>query len=165
MEKLKEALNMVYTGEAKAALRLKIYADKAEAEGYSQVARLFRVIAYSEEIHGKRALKLLGIVKSTEENLAASFASETTVAEVHYRELMQQARAEGNDIQAKAFSQARDVEEQHASLYKSAMESMLEDRETEYYVCKVCGYVAENHAPDRCPVCDAPRDVFMRFDS
>jgi rubrerythrin len=39
------------------------------------MARLFRVIAFSEEIHGARALRVLKEVKSTEENLAASFES------------------------------------------------------------------------------------------
>ncbi|NMC97559.1 MAG: rubrerythrin family protein, partial [Deltaproteobacteria bacterium] len=49
---IKEALSQAYTGEAKAALRLKVYAQKAEDEGYKQMAKLFRVIAFSEEIHG-----------------------------------------------------------------------------------------------------------------
>ena len=59
----KSALHMAYTGEAKAALRLKVYAEKADQEGYAQMAKLFRVIAFSEEIHGTRALKLLRAVK------------------------------------------------------------------------------------------------------
>ncbi|HPK54772.1 MAG TPA: ferritin family protein, partial [Smithellaceae bacterium] len=82
MDKIKEILNKAYEGEAKAALRLKVYAEKAEQEGYRQIARLFRVIAFSEEIHGSRALRVLKEIKSTEENLAASFESETRVAEV-----------------------------------------------------------------------------------
>ena len=46
MDKIKEALSQAYTGEAKAALRLKVYAQKAEEEGYKQMAKLFRVIAF-----------------------------------------------------------------------------------------------------------------------
>ena len=38
MDKIKEALNQAYVGEAKAALRLKVYAQKAEQEGYQQIA-------------------------------------------------------------------------------------------------------------------------------
>ena len=60
-----DALYEAYTGEAKAALRLKIFAEKAKEEGYSQIAKLFRVIAFSEEIDGARALLVLGRVKST----------------------------------------------------------------------------------------------------
>jgi len=72
-EKIREALRQAYVGEAKAALRLKVFAERADAEGYKQIARLFRVISFSEEIHGKRALRVLKDVKSTEENLAESF--------------------------------------------------------------------------------------------
>ena len=160
----KSALHMAYTGEAKAALRLKVYAEKAEQEGYAQMAKLFRVIAFSEEIHGSRALKLLREVKSTEENLAASFEAETHVAEVAYDEFVKQAEAEGNKAAVLHFSQSRDVEEIHAKLYKEAMNHFMEERETAYYVCKVCGYVADGVLPDMCPVCSAGKEQFIDFD-
>ena len=164
MATIRDALYQAYTGEAKAALRLKVYADKAEEEGYLQMAKLFRVIAYSEEIHGARALRVLKEVKSTEENLAESFESETRVAEVAYDQFIRQAEAEGNKPALLHFSQSRDVEETHAKLYKEAMNHFLEDRETQYHVCKICGYVADGVLPDECPVCGAKRDRFVSFD-
>ena len=157
------ALHMAYTGEAKAALRLKVYAEKADSEGYAQMAKLFRVIAFSEEIHGSRALKLLREVKSTEENLAASFEAETHVADVAYDEFVKQAELEGNKAAVLHFSQSRDVEEIHAKLYKEAMNHFMEERETVYYVCKVCGYVADGILPDDCPVCSAKKEQFVKF--
>lgn len=160
----KSALHMAYTGEAKAALRLKVYAEKAEKEGYAQMAKLFRVIAFSEEIHGSRALKLLREVKSTEENLAASFEAETHVADVAYDQFIKQAEAEGNKAAVLHFSQSRDVEEIHAKLYKEAMNHFMEERETTYHVCKVCGYVADGVLPDVCPVCSAGKEQFVAFD-
>ncbi|MCP5104370.1 MAG: rubrerythrin family protein [bacterium] len=163
MDKMKDAFYQVYVGEAKAALRLKLYAQKAETEGYPQIAKLFRAISFSEEIHGIRALRMLGAVKGTEENLTASFESETTVAEVKYKEFLQMALAEGKNNQAKIFSQARDVEETHAALYKKTMEHMLEDRDVDYHVCLVCGYVADGDVPDKCPVCDAPKEQFNQL--
>ena len=54
-EKLKEAFHKVYEGEAKAALRLKIFAKISDQEDLPQISKLFRVIAFSEEIHGERA--------------------------------------------------------------------------------------------------------------
>jgi rubrerythrin len=160
----KSALHMAYTGEAKAALRLKVYAEKADNEGYVQMAKLFRVIAFSEEIHGSRALKLLREVKSTEENLAASFEAETHVADVAYDEFIKQAEVEGSKAAVLHFSQSRDVEEIHAKLYKEAMNHFMEERETVYYVCKVCGYVADGVLPHDCPVCSAKKDQFVEFD-
>ena len=160
----KSALHAAYTGEAKAALRLKVYAEKADQEGYAQMAKLFRVIAFSEEIHGTRALKLLREVKTTQENLAASFESETRVADVSYRDFVRKAEAEGNKAAVLHFSQSHDVEEIHAKLYKEAMNHFMEERQTAYYVCKVCGYVADGILPDLCPVCDAKKDQFVPFD-
>jgi rubrerythrin len=122
------------------------------------------VIAFSESIHGSRALKLLREVKSTEENLAASFEAETHVAEVAYDAFIKQAEAEGNKAAVLHFSQSRDVEEIHAKLYKEAMNHFMEERETTYHVCKVCGYVADGVLPDECPVCSAKKEQFVQFD-
>jgi rubrerythrin len=163
-DKIQEALNQAYVGEAKAALRLKVYAQKAEAEGYKQMARLFNVISFSEEIHGTRALRVLKEIKSTEENLAASFESEKQVAEVAYDKFVKLAEEEGNKEALLHFSQSRDVEETHAKLYKQAMSHFMEERETTYYVCKVCGYVADGILPDECPVCGAKKEQFVAFD-
>ncbi len=160
----KEALYQAYTGEAKAALRLKVFADRAGEEGYSQIARLFRVIAFSEEIHGARALQVLGSVKTTEENLAASFASETKVAGVAYDRFIMQAEKEGDMAAVLHFSQSRDVEDIHAKLYKEAMTHLMEERETTYYVCTVCGYVTDGILPEECPVCGALKKQFVQFD-
>ncbi|HOD97642.1 MAG TPA: rubrerythrin family protein [Syntrophales bacterium] len=163
MSELNKALYEAYVGEAKAALRLKVYADKAEKEGYPQIAKLFRVISFSEEIHGTRALKLLKEVKSTEENLAASFESEQKVAGVAYDEFIKLAEKAGNKAAVLHFSQSRDVEEVHAKLYKEAMTHFLEARETTYYVCKVCGYVSDGVLPEECPFCGAKKEMFDRF--
>jgi len=163
MDELKAALYQAYVGEAKAALRLKVFADKADKEGYPQIAKLFRVISFSEEIHGTRALKLLREVKSTEENLAASFESEQKVAGVAYDEFIKLAEKAGNKAAVLHFSQSRDVEEVHAKLYKEAMTHFLEARETTYYVCKVCGYVSDGVLPEECPFCGAKKEMFDRF--
>ncbi|HOJ51637.1 MAG TPA: rubrerythrin family protein [Syntrophales bacterium] len=163
MTKVEEALHQAYTGEAKAALRLKLYAEIAAKEGLPQIAKLFSVIAFSEEIHGKRALKLLKEARSTEDNLKASFESEASVAEVAYGNFVKIAEAEGNRAAVLHFSQSRDVEEIHAKLYKEAMNHLLEERETTYYVCTVCGYVSDGLLPEECPICNAKKDLFIEF--
>jgi len=163
-EKIREALRQAYIGEAKAALRLKLFAEKADEEGYKQIAHLFRVIAFSEEIHGKRALRVLKEIKTTEENLAESFESEKTVAEIAYGRFGKMAEEAGDKPALLHFSQSRDVEDTHAKLYKQAMNDFMEERETVYHVCKVCGYVADGVLPDECPVCGAKKEQFTTFD-
>ena len=163
MSKVKDALHQAYAGEAKAGMRLKVFADKAEEEGYPQIARLFRVISASEEIHGVRCLRMLRDIKGTEENLASSFESETKVAGVAYNDFIKLATEEGDDPAVTVFSQARDVEETHAKLYKEAMSHLMEERETTYYVCQVCGFVSDGVLPDLCPICGADKEQFTEY--
>jgi len=162
-EKLKEAFHKIYEGEAKAALRLKIFAKKAEQEELPQMARLFRVIAFSEEIHGERALRMLREIKDTDTNLKESFGSETRIAGVAYDYFVGLAGEIGDTTVSNIFSNSRDVEEGHAKLYKKAINHLIGERETTYYVCQVCGYVSDGVWPEACPICSAPKDQFVEF--
>ena len=163
-EKIRDALHEVYTGEAKAALRLKVYAKKAEEEGYPQMAKLFRVIAFSEEIHGALALRVLKEIGTTEDNLRESFDSETGIAHLAYETFLKLAYELEEKGASWLFTQNRDVEEVHASLYKKALNDILSDRVATYYVCSMCGYVSDGVLPETCPVCGATKDKFIQFD-
>jgi rubrerythrin len=163
-DEIKDAFYQAYTGEAKALLRLKIYAEKADQEGYPQIAKLFRVISAAEEIHGKRSLRALKEVGNTEKNLAASFESETKIAGVAYEKFVRLAAEAGDTAAQTIFNQSRDVEDAHAKLYKEAMTHIMEDRQTTYYICEVCGYISDGLLPDQCPVCGAPKTQIRQFD-
>ncbi len=163
-DKVKDAFYQAYVGEAKAALRLKLFARRAEDDGYPQMAKLFRAISRSEEIHGERGLRALREIKSTEENLQESFESEKKVAEVAYDNFIKLANEAGDELSANIFSQSRDVEDFHAKIYKEAMNHLMEERETTYFICKVCGYIEDGNAPDACPVCGAKKEAFFQFD-
>ncbi|MBW2599727.1 MAG: rubrerythrin family protein [Deltaproteobacteria bacterium] len=163
-DKIKDAMHQAYTGESKAALRLKVFAEKAKEDGYPQLAKLFSVISFSEEIHGKKALRLLREIKSTEENLADSFESETRVAGVAYDNFIKRAEEVGDKAASLYFSQSKDVEEVHAKLYKEALDHVIEERETTYHVCTVCGYVSDGVLPEKCPVCGVGKEKFVGFE-
>jgi rubrerythrin len=162
-EKLKGAIHKVYEGEAKAALRLKLFAKKAEEEDLPQIAKLFRVISFSEEIHGERALRMLREIKDTDSNLKESFQSETHVAGVAYDNFIELAENIGDVTASNILSNSRDVEDGHAKLYKYAINHLIGEKETTYYVCQVCGYVSDGVWPDVCPVCSAPKEQFVEF--
>jgi rubrerythrin len=151
-----------FVGEAKAYHRLLAFARKADDEGYGQIAKLFRAVAAAEGVHAERHLRLLGeaVVRSTEDNLQYSFEQERTVNQVTYPAFIREAEEEGESAAVVTFQQARDVEERHAALYKRALSAMLRDETHDYYVCQVCGYVAEREPLDRCPVCNASRGTF-----
>ena len=162
MEKTRSNVYKAFVGEAKAYHRLLAFARKADEEDYEQIAKLFRAVAAAEGVHAERHLRLMdeGVVKGTEENLQFAFESETTVNEVYYPQFIQDAEEEGQRAAALTFAQARDVEEGHAALYKRALGAMLRDEAHDYYVCQVCGYIAEHEIPDQCPICNAKREKF-----
>ena len=119
----------------------------------------------TESVHARRYLLLMrGKIGSTEENMEAAFQSEIKANVDEYPNLIKEATDEGEEAALKAFSHARDVEDRHAELYKKAMNNMLAERETIYYVCQVCGYVAEDEAPQNCPVCGAVKGKFKKIE-
>ncbi len=162
-ERLKDAFHKAYEGEAKAALRLKIFAKKADEEALPQIAQLFRVISFSEEIHGERALRMLREINDTDTNLKESFQSEVHVAGVAYDNFIELAEEIEDAAALSVLSNSRDVEDAHAKLYKNAINHLIGERETAYYVCQVCGYVSDGVVPEVCLVCGAPKDQFVEF--
>jgi rubrerythrin len=158
----RENLHTAYEGEAKAVVRLRIYAKKAEEDEHPGVAKLFRAVSSSEAIHARNNFELIDdAVKDTETNLSDSFARETKVAGVSYSGFIATAESEENAKAARMFTWARDVEEVHAKLYEKALEHMLADEEPNYYICDVCGYVSDGKIPDVCPVCGSDSRVFF----
>lgn len=162
-EKTDKNLSYAFAAESKASARNMVFAQKAERDGYPQIARLFRAVADAESVHARKYLMLMrGKIGSTEENLEAAFQNEIKANVEEYPKLIREASEEGVIAAERAFSQSRDVEERHAELYKSAMNNMLADRQTDYYVCQVCGYVSEDEPPEKCPVCGAVKEKFKQ---
>ncbi|UCF85310.1 MAG: rubrerythrin family protein [Desulfobacteraceae bacterium] len=155
-EKTEKNLAYAFAAESKASARNMTFSKKAELDGYPQIARLFKAVSEAESVHARRFLLLMrGKIGTTEENLETAFQNEINANVEEYPKLIKDASDEGKESVLNAFSQSRDVENRHAELYKKAMNDMLSDRETDYYVCQVCGYVSEDEAPERCPICGA----------
>ena len=162
-DRTKQNLYAAFVGEAKAYFRLLAYAARAQEEGLPQVAALFRAVAEAERVHAQRNLDLLGevVVKDSETNLQASFEREERASGIYYPRFIQEAEAEGDQPASFSFSQARDVEEEHAALYKRALDHLLADSMPAYFVCQVCGHIAEGEVPAECPICGVGRECFQ----
>ena len=159
-KKLKEA----FAGESKAHMRNLAFGQKAEEEGFPQIARLFRAVADAERVHAAEYIKYLeGVIGETEDNLKAAFENEIRAKTDIYPPFIQEAFALKREDVAWSFSRARDVEERHAKLYKEALAAMIQEQETEYYVCQVCGYVFDADLPGECPVCKAKKENFKKI--
>jgi rubrerythrin len=150
-----------FVAESQAHLRNLAFAMKAEQEGYPQVARLFRAIAEAESVHAFNHLRLLGAVSGTQDNLESAFERENLAAST-YPQFIREANEEDNTSVVAVLGYSRDVEKGHAQLYKKALAHMMAEKETEYFVCQVCGYVSDGVLPDECPICGAPKEKFRK---
>ncbi len=162
MSKTGENLQNAFAGESQANRRYLAFAQKAEAEGFSQVAKLFRAAAEAETVHAHNHLRALDGVKSTKDNLLAAISGENYEYQKMYPQMIADATDEAAKNALRSFTLANEVEKVHAALYQKALESLGQNTVMDYYVCQVCGYTAEGEAPDDCPVCKAKKSAFRR---
>ncbi len=160
LKNLKDA----FAGESQANRKYLAFAEKADKEGHKQVARLFRAAAAAETIHAHTHLRAMKGVGDTAENLKEAIGGETYEFQSMYPPMIAAAKAEGNAAAERAFTFANAVEKIHAELYQKALDNLSSLPETEIYVCSVCGYTVEGHAPDNCPVCKALKKALFKVD-
>ena len=159
-EKTANNVHRAFIEEAKAHQRLLMFARKAEEEDLKPIALLFRAIAISEGIHSQRHFALLESIKNTQSNLEQSFQSEKGVNEIHYPNMILDAEEDGEKSAVLVFSQSRDVEAEHAKLYKRALNNLIAQELSKYFVCMICGHINERTLPELCLICKAPKSQF-----
>jgi rubrerythrin len=159
-------LKDAFAGESQAHMRYLIFADKAEEEGLPNVARLFRAIAYAEQVHATNHFKTLAMLNETSKNLQAAIDGETfEVSEMYpaYKAVAELQEERGAHRSADWALQAEKV---HASMYQKAKQAVERGEDATLgpvFICGGCGYTVEGSAPDRCPVCGAPKEKFREF--
>lgn len=160
----KENLQAAFAGESQANRKYLAFAEKAEKDGFKQVARLFRAVAAAETVHAHAHLRVLGEIKTTAENLQAAVEGENYENTTMYPEFIAEAEKEGARAALASFKHANEAEKIHEGMYKKALEAVKGGKDlpgTELAVCTVCGYTLEGEAPDNCPVCGAPKAKFI----
>jgi rubrerythrin len=157
---LKEA----FAGESQANRKYLAFAKKAEQEGFSNVARLFRTAAEAETIHALGHLGAMDGVRATLDNVRAAMAGETYECTEMYPPMLEQATAD-NHRARRMFIYALKAEAVHARLFQMALEALLQGKdltELNFYLCPVCGNIEIGKAPDVCPICGAKGEKFIK---
>ncbi len=160
----KENLEAAFAGESQANRKYLAFAKKTDADGYPQVAKLFRAAAEAETIHAHAHFKVLGGVGDTADNLVDAVAGEGYEFREMYPKFIEEAEAEGNDAALRSFRFALAVEEIHHGLYEKALEAVKGGGDlagTPIHVCPVCGNTFKGETPDKCPVCNVPKEKFF----
>lgn len=163
MTKSHDDLKAAFAGESQANRKYLAFADKAEKEGYPQAAKLFRAAAAAETIHANSHLRALGEIKSTAENLEAAASGENYEWTEMYPAFIKDAEAEADKVALFSFNKANDTEKVHEKLYRDMKATLDKGEVFDYFLCPVCGYIEKGSAPDKCPICGAPKERFEKF--
>lgn len=169
-----------FGGESQAHMRYLHFADQAEKEKFNETARLWRAVAHAEYVHAGghyRALKHLdgGFVANsmaafgpgdTKKNLELSIAGETFEIEEMYPAYIEIAKSQDEKGAERSFLWSYRAEKMHKKLFEKVQAAVDTGEDANIgpiQVCKVCGYTLEGEAPDKCPICNARKEDFIKF--
>ena len=160
-------LQEAFAGESQANRRYLFFADKAESEGYSQIARLFRAVAESETVHARNHFDAMDGVGSTKANLLAGAVGEHYEFTRMYPLFIDRAEQEENERAQRSFEYANEVEQIHHRYFEEALKTLEAGnplKDETYFVCQVCGNTVAGEAPERCPICGNSREQFKEVE-
>ena len=167
MHKMTQAnLEAAFAGESQAHMKYLFFADRAEREGFPNVARLFRAISYAEQVHATNHFKALGNLGETLANLVAAIGGETYKVEEMYPAFGAVAELQEERAAIRSNKWALEAERVHAGMYEMARQAVLAGQDAEVgdvHICQVCGWTVEGEPPERCPLCGAKREQFTAF--
>ncbi len=165
--KTEKNLQEAFAGESQANRRYLFYAEKADKEGFPQIARLFRAAADAETVHARNHFNAMDGVGSTKENVMAASVGEHHEFTRMYPPFIDDAEREDNTRAQHSFEWANEVEQVHHKAFEEVLKSINDGKQLKnepYFVCQVCGNTVPGGAPERCPICGAPAKSFKRVD-
>lgn len=174
-------LQSAFAGESQAHMRYLTYAGKAERDSFPNVARLFRAIAWAEEIHATNHFTVMRDEKGdalttavagfglgpTAANLEVAIGGENFEVNEMYPAYKAVAEEQEERGALHTFDWAWQAEQTHAALYTEAKDSVEAGEDYDIgtvNVCSRCGHTLTGEAPDRCPICNAKKEMYKSFD-
>lgn len=169
-----------FKGETTASAKYAEYSKKAEAEGYHEIALLFKAASASEKIHATNhkavledagqkvpAIKPEFTVKTTKENLQDAITGEGYEISTMYPEFMTNANTAGNQLSLVSLNYAYKTEQKHKVFYEKALAALesktVKALPTVYFICPTCGNTYDNTAPKRCGISMTGSEKFIRI--
>lgn len=170
-----------FKGETTASAKYAAYSKKAQEEGYTQIALLFKATSISENIHAgnhRAVLEDLGekvpnvkpafTVKTTAENLKDAIAGEGYEITTMYPDFIKNAQAADGKLALISLNYAYKTEQRHKPLYETALAALESNKvnnlESVYYVCQTCGNTFDGTAPKRCNISMTSSERFTKVD-
>jgi len=161
---LEDDLKTAFESESQASMKYFSFAKRAEHEGLKNIAKLFRAAAEAEIIHASNHLRAMGLIKTSSDNVKVLLSEKGYASERMYQSMIEHAKTEGDSWSTKSLCYADEAGKVIARLFKNVLQNIGEEKEVDYYLCKVCGFVVENNIPEKCPICGSQKKVFKKID-
>lgn len=175
-----ENMKSAYIGETTASAKYAEYSKKAEAEGYHEIALLFKTASVSEKIHANNHKAVLAeggqkapeftpefTVNSTKENLMDAIKGETYEITTMYPEFLVNANKAGNQFAMMSLNYAYKTEQKHKPLYENALAALENNKVSSlpsvFYVCPTCGNTYDTESPKRCGISMTGSEKFIKI--
>ncbi len=173
-------LRSAFGGESQAHMRYRVWGNKAKAEGFPNVARLFMATSHAEEIHATLHFKALkdeagdfavtseaGFgLGSTSENLQGAINGELFEVNQMYPAYLAVAELQEEKAAVSAMRFAIAAEKVHAELFTEAKKAVDAGQDLAVKVvavCPICGFVTITGEEDNCPICKAKKESFIAY--
>ncbi len=173
-------LRSAFGGESMAHMRYKIWADKADTDGFPNVGRLFGAISFAEQVHALNHFtelrneggaflvpSMAGFgLSATSENLAGAIEGETFEINEMYPTYLNSAQFQSEKGAERSFHYALSAEKIHAAMYTQAKQVVDAGDDMDLgpvQICRNCGHTCEGEIPDKCPICGVSKEKFQTF--
>ena len=159
-------LKTAFAGESQAHMRYLIFSTKAEAEGFPNIARLFKAISHAEKVHATNHFNALSLIRGSSDNLQVAIDGETYEVNEMYPAFNAVAQLQDEKGAIQSINYALQAEKIHANMYQKAEQAAESGKDIQLgsvFICGVCGHTVESEAPERCPVCGASKEKFRKF--
>ena len=177
-------LQKAYQNEEEAIHAYHAYANKALSDDYPNISYLFTTFAASESVHARNFRQLLTslgvgvkelpkpkvVVLSTRNNLSDAADRELKDINRRYPEFIRQIKRENHQEALRVFAYTLESEKQHrddiqqirkgTGFLFGILSGMIENRTNQYFICRICGALADTPPKDDCPICHTPAPTY-----
>jgi len=158
---LEDTILELYAGLAREAARCELYVLRAMKDERRELIPLFKSLAMSFTMQANRfMIQIRGRVYGTDETVEQVYRTILPGSIDEYEQLARQAKQLGSKALATGFDHAARVQRKNGALLRQAEQ---DQRPADYYVCDFCGFVCRDTAPEKCPICTAPKRRFKRI--
>ncbi|MBF0378648.1 MAG: rubrerythrin family protein [Desulfamplus sp.] len=161
-----------FAAESQASVRYRFFSQRANDDGFMQIAKIFQETSDQECEHALRFFKFFnggeleinwkfpaGVILSTQANLISAADLEHYIHTEMYPGFSKIAIEEGFERAADTLDAIIVAERQHEKLYRQLAHNLAEKRafqreEEKQWRCLSCGYIHTGKSvPEKCPAC------------